>query len=78
MVLAVGIAVGIAILTDTLDDTLKGANDLAQLTGAPPLAVIPFLETTIDRRRRVAMTIAKSTALLGGIATAAGIAVTMG
>lgn len=73
-ILAVGAGIGLAIVTDSLDPTLKGSADLAQVTGAPPLAVIPFLETTTDRRRRLAMTVAKSTALVGGVVTAIGIA----
>jgi uncharacterized protein involved in exopolysaccharide biosynthesis len=73
-ILAVGAAIALAIVTDSLDPTLKGSADLAQVTGAPPLAVIPFLETAADRRRRLAMTVAKSTALVGGVVTAIGIA----
>lgn len=78
MVVAVGAGIGVATLVDVLDSTLKGTSDLVQLTGAPPLAVIPFLETTIDRKRRLTMNVATATALVGGVATAIGIAVAMG
>jgi succinoglycan biosynthesis transport protein ExoP len=78
MVIAVGAGIGVATLVDVLDSTLKGTSDVVQLTGAPPLAVIPFLETTTDRRRRLAMNVATVTALVGGVATAIGIAVAMG
>jgi succinoglycan biosynthesis transport protein ExoP len=76
--LALGTGIVFAIVIDNLDDAVKGASELAQLTGAPPLAIIPFLETNTDRRRRLAMNIGKSTMLVGGVATAVGIAVAMG
>ena len=74
---AVGIAVGLAVLVDTLDESVKGSVDLVQITGAPPLAVIPVLETESDRRRRHAAILAKSTAFVGGLAAAFGIATAM-
>jgi uncharacterized protein involved in exopolysaccharide biosynthesis len=78
LVVAVGTGIAVAALVDVLDSTLKGSSDVAQLTGAPPLAVIPFLETAADRRRRLTVTAATATALAGGLATAVVIAVAMG
>lgn len=78
MIIAVGAGIGAAALVDVLDNTLTGSRDVLQLTGAPPLAVIPFLETATDQRRRLAMNVAKATALVGGLMTAVGIAVAMG
>ncbi|MEE8543443.1 MAG: hypothetical protein V3S94_06250, partial [Gammaproteobacteria bacterium] len=56
-------------------DSVKDSKELAQLTGAPPLAVIPVLETESDERRRIAAIVAKSAFFFGGLATAVGIAV---
>jgi uncharacterized protein involved in exopolysaccharide biosynthesis len=78
VVLALGIGIGLASLVDYFDETVKGWAELAKLTGAPPLAVIPLLETQTDRRRRLAMSAAKSALLLGGMAVAYGIATSMG
>jgi hypothetical protein len=77
VMVSIGTAIGLAIVRDLLDDSVKGSRDLAQITGAPPLAVIPVLETSSDRRRRLAMMMAKSTIFVGGVAAAVGIATTM-
>ncbi len=78
LLLALGTGIGLATVFDSLDRSVKGATELAELTGAPPLAVIPFLETSTDQRRRIMMNIAKSTVFVGGVATAVGIAAAMG
>ena len=75
IMVALGIGIGLAILIDNLDDSVKDSKELAQLTGAPPLAVIPVLETESDERRRIAAIVAKSAFFFGGLATAVGIAV---
>jgi uncharacterized protein involved in exopolysaccharide biosynthesis len=77
IMVALGTGIGLAILIDSLDLSVKDSVDLTQITGAPPLAVIPFIETPSDLRRRFAATVAKSTLLLGGLATAVGIATVM-
>lgn len=78
LVVAFGSGIGMAILIDFLDPSVKGSKELAELTGAPPLAVIPFLETQSDQRRRMAAIVAKSAFVVGGLTTAVGIAVSMG
>lgn len=78
VLVAVGVSIGLATIVDSMDESVRGAKELAALTGAPPLAIIPFLETPVDRKHRLARNIAKSTALAGGLATAVGIAVAMG
>jgi uncharacterized protein involved in exopolysaccharide biosynthesis len=74
---AVGIAIGLAVFVDTLDESVKGSVDMVRVTGTPPLAVIPVLETPSDRRRRHAAILAKSTFFISGLAAAFGIATTM-
>ena len=75
IMVALGIGIGLAILIDNLDDSVKDSKELEYLTGAPPLAVIPVLETQSDERRRFAAIVAKSAFFFGGLATAVGIAV---
>jgi len=38
-------------LRESMDKSIHGAKDLVSVTGAPPLAVIPFIENDGDRRR---------------------------
>jgi hypothetical protein len=77
VMVALGGAIGLALVRDMLDETVKGSKELAQITGAPPLAVIPVLQTTADERRHLMAVIAKSTVFVGGVAAAVGIATTM-
>jgi uncharacterized protein involved in exopolysaccharide biosynthesis len=77
IMVAVGTGIGLAVLIDSLDVTVKDSIDLTKIAGAPPLAVIPVIETQADRRRRLAATAAKGTFFLGGLAVAAGIAMLM-
>jgi uncharacterized protein involved in exopolysaccharide biosynthesis len=77
VMVAIGAAIALAIVRDMLDASVKGSRELAQITGAPPLAVIPVIETRADQRRRLAMMMAKSTIFVGGVAAAVGIATTM-
>lgn len=43
---------GIAGAAEFLDGSVRGPRDLANIINRPPLAVIPFIETSRDRRRR--------------------------
>ena len=53
LVLSTAAGVGNLALREALDKGLRGARAVLALTGAPPLAVIPYIETQADRRRRV-------------------------
>jgi hypothetical protein len=53
LVLSTAAGVGNLALREALDKGLRGARAVLTLTGAPPLAVIPYIETQADRRRRV-------------------------
>jgi uncharacterized protein involved in exopolysaccharide biosynthesis len=53
--LAASAAVGLAMLLNAVDTSVRGRQDLAALLNAPPLAVIPWMDTEADRdaRRKV-------------------------
>ncbi|WP_295405077.1 lipopolysaccharide biosynthesis protein [uncultured Thiocystis sp.] len=51
MVLAFGAGIGNMTLREALDKGIYGSRRLEGLTGAAPLAVIPFIETVADRER---------------------------
>ena len=58
MILLLGLALAVAggmghiVLREVLEPGLRGARAVLAITGAPPLAVIPYIETEADRRRR--------------------------
>ena len=52
VVLAVGGAVGAVALVDGADTTLRGFQSVARVSGALPLAGIPYIPNPADRRRR--------------------------
>lgn len=51
-VLAVGSGVGVASLAEFLDSAVHSPEELATLTGAPVLAVIPYISTPREEQRR--------------------------
>ena len=59
-----------AIASDSMDKTVKDSQDVFRMLDAPPIAVIPYLETTSDRRRRIAAGAATSGFVLGAAALA--------
>ena len=64
--LSLGAAIGIAFLLEALDTTIRDRADVLNLLTAAPLAIVPWLETTVDRaarRRRQRL------ALIGSFAT---------
>ena len=52
LVLAVGSGIGTVALRQAVDQGIYGARALAKIAGAPPLAVIPFIDTAFERTRR--------------------------
>lgn len=54
---AVGAGLGLAILIETIDDAIYGSSDITSITGAAPLAVIGYMETSDEEvkhnRKRV-------------------------
>jgi len=69
-VVAAIFAMTTAIAVDSMDKTVKDSRDVLRISTAPPLAVIPFLETRGDSRKRIGLNIATSGLVLGGIALA--------
>ena len=51
-IFAIGCAFGAVVISEAVDGTVRGLRDLKQLTGMPPIAVIPVLETRAEQRRR--------------------------
>jgi uncharacterized protein involved in exopolysaccharide biosynthesis len=51
--LAVASSVGAGVVAETLDSRIYGRNGISRLTGVPPLAVIPKLETKATRRNKL-------------------------
>jgi uncharacterized protein involved in exopolysaccharide biosynthesis len=52
LVLALGGGVGLAALRETLDTSIKGAEELYRLAGVPVLSAISFVQTPQERRAR--------------------------
>jgi uncharacterized protein involved in exopolysaccharide biosynthesis len=63
VVLGIGGGIILATVIDTLDNTVKSSREILAITGAPALAVIPFLENDSERRVRRA----KNTAAIGAL-----------
>ena len=61
-ILAVIFSFGTVFISEALDGKVRGMRDLRNLTGMPPIAVIPVLETRQVKRRR---TLAWSTSIVG-------------
>jgi uncharacterized protein involved in exopolysaccharide biosynthesis len=70
LVLSIAGGVGNLALREVLDKSLRGERAIFAVTGAPPLASIPIIETRADRRRRAIRIwfwiIGVSAALVGG------------
>jgi len=68
-ILALGITVGLIAVLEMTDGSVRNRRDLTNLLATPPLAVLPFIETSSDRvlrrrRRRYAMVGAAASVLL--------------
>ncbi|HNP35108.1 MAG TPA: hypothetical protein PKK10_04590 [Woeseiaceae bacterium] len=64
-VLACGVGVVLAMILDTLDDTVKSTRDVLRLIDSPPLAVIPYLETQSEARKRVLANVSMGATVAG-------------
>lgn len=53
LVFSVGTGVGSVVVREHLDTAIHGPKDVARATGAPPLAVIPYIQTDAERAAMV-------------------------
>jgi polysaccharide biosynthesis transport protein len=63
IIFSIGLATGVLWLLETLDRSVRGRLDLLTLTGVPPLALVPHIQTESDRRserRRMRLAIASA------------------
>lgn len=69
LVLSLGGGLGFALGADALDPTVRGARGLLLTLGSAPLAVIPYIENSIDQAKRAkTKKLALRTALTGVVA----------
>lgn len=56
VILALGLTLGIVAILETMDTSVRGRHDIVNLLQTPPLAVLPWIETSDDRSKRVRRT----------------------
>jgi len=72
LVLAMALGLGVASLTEAMDTKVRGRRDVHQLLAAPPIGIIPYVESQADRKRRISINIATSTVFAIALAYVAG------
>lgn len=67
--IVLSIAVGLALMSvvEAMDRTVRGRNDVYQLLEAPPMGVIPYVETTADTIKRRSLNVVMSATVLSAI-----------
>jgi len=68
IVLALAIGLGVASLLEAMDTRVRGRQDIYQLLEAPPIGIIPYVESRRDAVRRRTFNTIMSVILLGSIA----------
>ena len=66
-ILALGSGIGYAAIAESLDNSVRGSSGIENTTGAPPLAVIPYLESDSEKTRRKNRTIRRAAAAIVAI-----------
>ncbi len=66
-ILALGSGIGYAAIAESLDNSVRGSRGIENTTGAPPLAVIPYLESDSEKTRRKNRTIRRAAAAIVAI-----------
>jgi succinoglycan biosynthesis transport protein ExoP len=74
VMLALIIGITVAITVDSMDQTVQDSRELIRICDAPPIAIIPYLETRRERLQRIGMNVATSGLVLSGFALAVFIA----
>ncbi|MFZ0256869.1 MAG: Wzz/FepE/Etk N-terminal domain-containing protein [Gammaproteobacteria bacterium] len=67
-ILSIGGGIGTAAVTEGMDSSVRGRKVLTELLGTPPLAVIPYIETKADMRRKKWRRIATAVTSIFGFA----------
>lgn len=67
-ILSIGGGIGTAAILESMDNSVRGRKVLTELLGTPPLAVIPYIETQADLRRKKWRRLATAIASIFGIA----------
>jgi hypothetical protein len=55
VIIAIGAGAGLVVLVEITDNSIRSARDLSKITGATPLAVIPYLDNSADVARAKAV-----------------------
>lgn len=71
LVFALAGGLGTAAFAEALDSAVYGSRGVARVLGAPPLAVIPRIDTALDRRRRLLRRVLAAAAALAAVVTLA-------
>ena len=78
VVLGAGTGIILATIMDMLDNTVKSSRDILVITGAPALAVVPYLENATESRARTAKNVAFISLLVFSVAGAVVISQVLG
>jgi uncharacterized protein involved in exopolysaccharide biosynthesis len=68
VVLAIALGLGVASIAEAMDTKVRGRRDIYQLLQAPPIAIIPYVETRGDTIRRVSLNAAMVAIFLTALA----------
>jgi uncharacterized protein involved in exopolysaccharide biosynthesis len=71
LVLSLGGGIGNVALRESMDNSVHDASDLVSITQAPPLAIIPLIETSEDRQRQRRKRILVVVGLIAAVAVVA-------
>jgi uncharacterized protein involved in exopolysaccharide biosynthesis len=71
IVLSLALGLGTASLTEAMDTKVRGRRDVYQLLDAPPMGVIPYVESTYDRVKRLTINSVMALGLVGAVALVA-------
>jgi uncharacterized protein involved in exopolysaccharide biosynthesis len=68
LLVAFGVGAGFVMLAEFMDNSIRGARGVANIVGAQPLAVIPYLDNSVDIARARSKRVFVSLALFAGAA----------
>ena len=68
LVLAMALGLGVASLTEAMDTKVRGRRDVHQLLAAPPIGIIPYVESPADTKRRITTNVATGAVFTTAIA----------